>query len=78
MTDYNKYVEAVNKIYQLTSKLRANYQDQDNTSLIDIIDENKQVAIEGAKLFRQQQPTKSVTKQNVPVSQEEQQESVEV
>lgn len=63
MSDYNKYVEAVNKIYELTSKLRANYQDQDNTSLIDIIDENKQIAIEGAKLFQEQQAAKPTTQQ---------------
>ena len=63
MSDYNKYVEAVNKIYELTSKLRANYQDQDNTSLIDIIDENKQIAIEGAKLFQEQQTAKPTTQQ---------------
>ena len=49
MSDYNKYVEAVNKIYEIVAKMRVNYIDQDNIALLDQIEENKQVVIDSAK-----------------------------
>ena len=64
MTDYNKYVEAVNKIFELVAKMKAYYPDQDNLSLIEAIEENKQIVINSAKLFNGEQtktPTAPVT-----------------
>lgn len=54
MSEYNKYVEAVNKIFELVAKMRVNYPDQDNLALLESIEENKQIVITNAKLFNSQ------------------------
>ena len=54
MSEYNKYVEAVNKIFELVAKMRVNYPDQDNLALLESIEENKQIVITNAKLFNKQ------------------------
>ena len=48
MSEYNKYVEAINKIYELVAKMRVNYPDQDNLTLLESIEENKQIVISNA------------------------------
>ncbi len=69
MSDYNKYVEAVNKIYEIVAKMRINYIDQDNIGLLDQIEENKQVVIDSAKLFKAAQPAAPTTTQTAPQQQ---------
>ena len=51
MSDYNKYVTAVNKIYEVAGKLKVNYPDNDNLNLIESIEEAKSAVVAGAKLF---------------------------
>lgn len=51
MSDYNKYVTAVNKIFEVAGKLKANYPDNDNLNLIESIEETKTAVVAGAKLF---------------------------
>lgn len=50
MKEYNQYVNAVNKIYELVSKLKK-WNDPDNQNYIENIERHKQAAIEGTKLF---------------------------
>lgn len=79
MSDYNKYVEAVNKIFEIAAKMRANYPDQDNISLIEAIEENKQVVISNAKLFNNTQTAKQPAQtQQQPVQPAAVTESLEV
>lgn len=59
MSDYNKYVIAVNKIFEIVSKMKANWKDQDNISYLESIEEYKQVVIDNAKTFSNIQPKKS-------------------
>lgn len=51
MSDYNKYVLAVNKIFEITAKMKAGWKDQDNINLADTIEEAKTLIVESAKLF---------------------------
>lgn len=51
MSDYNKYVTAVNKIFEIAAKLKVNYPDNDNIALVESIEENKAAVVSGAKLF---------------------------
>ena len=51
MSDYNKYVTAVNKIFEVAGKLKLNYPDNDNLGLIESIEEAKSAVVDGAKLF---------------------------
>ena len=51
MSDYNKYVTAVNKIFEVAAKLKVNYPDNDNIALIESIEETKSAVVDGAKLF---------------------------
>ena len=67
MSDYNKYVEAVNKIFELVAKMRTNYPDQDNLALLESIEENKQIVIDNAKLFNKQPQNNQVPPSNRPV-----------
>ena len=71
MSEYNKYVESVNKIFEIAAKMRVNYPDQDNISLLDAIEENKQIVINNAKLFnstdKKQPPEQSTPPQQSPV-----------
>lgn len=62
MSDYNKYVMAVNKIFELISKMRTNWQNQDNISYIESIEEYKQIVIDNAKLFEKQHSTEQQNK----------------
>lgn len=62
MSDYNKYVMAVNKIFELISKMRTNWQNQDNISYIESIEEYKQIVIDNAKLFEAQHVTEQQNK----------------
>ncbi len=63
MSDYNKYVTAVNKIFETAGKLKVNYPDNDNIGLVESIEETKSAVVAGAKLFGQpeSQPTQPAT-----------------
>ena len=51
MSDYNKYVLAVNKIFEVIGKIKNNYTDKDNTGYIANIEEYKQVVVNSANTF---------------------------
>ena len=54
MTDYNKFVLAVNKIFEITAKLKAGWKDQDNINIADSVEEAKTTVVEASKLFNTQ------------------------
>ena len=56
MSDYNKYVTAVNKIFEIAGKLKVNYPDNDNLGLIESIEEAKSAVVDGAKLSSDAKP----------------------
>jgi hypothetical protein len=56
MSDYNQFVMAVNKIYEITAKIKAGWKDQDNINIADSIEESKTTVVEAAKLFNTQAP----------------------
>ena len=68
MSDYNKYVTAVNKIFEVAGKLKLNYPDNDNLGLIESIEEAKTAVVAGAKLFGapQQSPQQSPEQPTTP------------
>lgn len=51
MSDHNKYVLAVNKIFEVIGKIKNNYTDKDNTGYIANIEEYKQVVVNSANTF---------------------------
>ncbi|MBQ3510703.1 MAG: hypothetical protein IJA30_00235 [Bacilli bacterium] len=56
MSDYNQFVMAVNKIFEITAKIKAGWKDQDNLNIADSIEDAKTTVIEAAKLFNTQAP----------------------
>ena len=54
MSDYNQFVMAVNKIFEITAKVKAGWKDQDNINIADSIEESKTTVVEAAKLFNTQ------------------------
>ena len=64
MSDYNKYVLAVNKIFEVLSKLKNNNPDKDNMGYINGIEEYKQIVVNSANNFSNQKDEKtSMTEQ---------------
>lgn len=51
MSDYNKYVLAVNKIFEVIGKIKPNYTDKDNLGYIANIEEYKEVVVNSANTF---------------------------
>lgn len=51
MSDYNKYVLAVNKIFEVIGRIKPNYTDKDNLGYIANVEEYKQVVINSANTF---------------------------
>lgn len=51
MSDYNQFVLAVNKIFEITAKMKQGWKDQDNINMADSIEESKTTVVEAAKLF---------------------------
>ena len=51
MSDYEKYVTIINTIYDCTSKMRKAYDNPDNITHLDSIDEYKNNVIEIAENF---------------------------
>ena len=54
MSDYNQFVMAVNKVFEITAKVKAGWKDQDNINIADSIEESKTTVVEAAKLFNTQ------------------------
>ena len=65
MTDYNKYVLAVNKIFEIINKLKSSIQDPDNLSRISNIEEYKTLVVNSAKEFQNGKEQPKLTKENV-------------
>lgn len=53
MSEYNQYVDAVNKIFEYIENLKLAIIDPDNLSAIENIESYKQIVIANAKLFSQ-------------------------
>ena len=51
MSDYNNYVTAVNKIFEIIATLKKGWNDQDNINAIDEIEESKTTVVEVSKMF---------------------------
>lgn len=51
MSEYNQYVTAINKIFEIVSSMKTNIKNQDNISYIESIEEYKNIVIENAKIF---------------------------
>lgn len=51
MTEYEQYVDAVNKIYSYLEMMKTVWTDQDNISYLDNIETYKQVVINNANIF---------------------------
>lgn len=56
MSDYNQFVMAVNKIFEITAKIKAGWKDQDNINIADSIEDSKTAVIEASKLFNTKSP----------------------
>ena len=60
MSEYNQFVIAVNKIFEITAKLKAGWKDQDNINIADSIEESKTAVVEASKMFNTQtQPSQA-------------------
>ncbi len=66
MTDYNKYVLAVNKIFEVIGKIKANWTDKDNLTYIANLEEYKQAVINGAKQFSNKKDAAPATPASSP------------
>ena len=53
MTEYEQYVDAVNKIYSYFEMMKTVWTDQDNISYLDNLETYKQVVINNANIFDQ-------------------------
>ncbi len=51
MSEYDQYVNAVNKIFDIVEKMKLKNIDQDELTYIENIENYKQIVIENAKLF---------------------------
>ncbi len=51
MSEYNRYVLAVNKIFELINQMKEKLPDQDNINYIENIEEYKKGITNNAKLF---------------------------
>ncbi len=54
MSEYEQYVQSVNKIFEIINRMKQVLPDQDNLSLIENIEQYKQVVITNASLFSNQ------------------------
>ena len=51
MTEYEQYVDAVNKIYSYLEMMKTVWTDQDNISYLENLETYKQVVINNANIF---------------------------
>ncbi len=59
MTEYEQYVDAVNKIYSYLEMMKTVWTDQDNISYLDNLETYKQVVINNANIFDPNKNTSS-------------------
>ena len=52
MSDYNKFVTAINKVFDYLNKMKAGWKDQDNLNYIESIEEYKGTVIANANIFK--------------------------
>ena len=52
MSEYNQYVTAVNKIFDYLAKMKAGWDNSDNFSYIESIEEYKEIVISSVELFK--------------------------
>lgn len=67
MDEYNKYVAAINKIFENIAQTKTNWPDQDNLNYIESIEEYRNIVRDSAEKFKpktaqQQQPAQQPTK----------------
>ena len=56
MSDYNKYVTAVNKIFDLIGKMKIGWNNIDNINYIESIEEYRQQVAANAEQFKKELP----------------------
>ncbi len=54
MSEYNQFVLAVNKIFEITAKMKQGWKDSDNINIADAIEESKTTVVEASKIFNPQ------------------------
>lgn len=52
MSDYNKFVTAINKVFDYLNKMKVGWNDQDNLNYIESIEEYKSVVVANANIFK--------------------------
>lgn len=52
MSEYNQYVTAINKIFNYLTKMKAGWDNSDNLSYIESIEEYKEIVINSVELFK--------------------------
>lgn len=62
MSEYEQYVQSVNKIYGYLEAMKKVWTDQDNINYLDNLETYKQIVINNANLF---DPNKQVTTQRM-------------
>ena len=60
MTDYKKYVIAVNKIFEIVDKMKLSWTDQDNLNYLKKIEDYKDIVIETYKKISQDEKDQQV------------------
>ncbi len=60
MTDYKKYVIAVNKIFEIVDKMKLSWTDQDNLNYLKKIEDYKNIVIETSKKISQDEKDQQV------------------
>ncbi len=60
MTDYKKYVIAVNKIFEIVDKMKLSWTDQDNLNYLKKIEDYKDIVIETSKKISQDEKDQQV------------------
>ena len=61
MSEYNQYVTTINKIFDYLAKMKAGWNDPDNYSHIESIEEYKQIVVNSVKLFSNETKTPTST-----------------
>ena len=59
MSEYEQYVQSINTIFAIINKMKSLLPEQDNLSLIENIEQYKQVVITNANLFSNQKVQKN-------------------
>ena len=70
MDDYNRYVTAVNKIFDYLEKMKAGWNNMDNKNYIDNIDDFKNIVISQADEFKKP-PTVTLEKTSAELEEEQ-------